>query len=98
MHGYSKRHGKNTDDLFFAIFPDEPAANRTGALIEALRSEHGFAGNPVQKHRLHMTIHAAGGYENLPSDVVDRAVQAAAKVKCPEFQIELAQVTNIGDE
>ncbi len=78
---------KPTDSLFFAIFPDEPAARRIAQLALHLRGEHGLKGNPPAMERFHVTLHHLGSYAGLPPGVVARASDAAATGTTPPFDV-----------
>src|SRR5260370_2725880 len=78
---------KATDSLFFAIFPDEPAARRIAQLALHLRGEHGLKGNPPAMERFHVTLHHLGSYAGLPPLVVARASDAAATLTTPPFDV-----------
>lgn len=74
--------------LFFSIFPtpeDASAlAQRAGALLEA----HGLTSQPLLPHRLHVTLHDLGNYQELPQDTVDAAVRAGDSLAGDAFEVE----------
>jgi 2'-5' RNA ligase len=76
-----------TDRLFFAIFPDAPAAARIAALAQSLRVEHRLRGRPQRADRLHATLHHLGDHAGLPPSLVSAAGTAAARVATPPFEI-----------
>jgi 2'-5' RNA ligase len=76
-----------TDRLFFAIFPDPPAAARIASVAQSLRVEHGLRGRPQQADRLHVTLHHLGDHVGLRSDIARAAEAAAAQVAMPPFGI-----------
>lgn len=76
-----------TDRLFFAIFPDMDAAERIAQLAWHLRNEHGLKGKPFATERFHVTLHHLGDYVGLPHGDVGRAVDAAAAVVMPPFEV-----------
>ncbi len=75
-----------SDRLFFAVFPDPAAAARIAALATSLCAAHGLHGRPVREDRLHVTLFHLGDYHGLPTDLVDEAKQAAARVAMPPFE------------
>lgn len=76
-----------TDRLFFAIYPDPETAARIAGLAGRLRDEHGMKGRPLAAERLHVTLHHLGDYVGAPRGVVDVAIEAAAAVAKPAFDI-----------
>jgi RNA 2',3'-cyclic 3'-phosphodiesterase len=76
-----------TDRLFFAIFPDVHAAARLEQLALNLRDEHGLKGRPLATERFHVTLQHLGDYEGLPQGLVAAAVDAAAAVAMPSFEV-----------
>lgn len=76
-----------TDRLFFAIYPDPDTAARIARLAGRLREDHGLSGRPLAAERLHITLHHLGDYAGAPRGVVDAAIQAAAAVAKPSFDI-----------
>lgn len=86
------------DRLFFAILPDEPAAERIEAFSHAFRSEHHLARKPLTKDRFHVSLHHAGDYEELPQDIVAIAERAAADVKFPAFEVAFDQIVSVNEQ
>jgi 2'-5' RNA ligase len=78
---------KPTDRLFFAIFPDAAAAARIAQLAHDLRGEHGLKGKPFATERFHITVHYLGEYAGLPPAIVAAAIEAAATVAMPPFEV-----------
>lgn len=78
---------KPTDRLFFAVFPDAAAAARIAQLAQCLRDEQGLKGRPLETERFHVTLHYIGDYAGLPQDIVAAAVEAAATVEMPPFEV-----------
>jgi 2'-5' RNA ligase len=85
---------KQTDRLFFAIFPDGDAAARIAQLARHLRGEHGLKGKPLEAQRLHVTLHHLGDFAGLPQDIIAMACQAAATDAMPPFEITFDRVVS----
>lgn len=81
-----------TERLFFAVMPDPATAARIAELAEGLREEHGLAGHPLARERLHITLQHLGDYAGLPPSLLARVQQAAARVRMPEFEVCFDQV------
>jgi RNA 2',3'-cyclic 3'-phosphodiesterase len=76
-----------TDRLFFAIFPDAPAAAGIAELAWRLRREHGLKADPLATERFHITLHHLDDYPGLPQRVVAEAIRAAATITMPPFEV-----------
>jgi 2'-5' RNA ligase len=75
------------DRLFFAVFPDAPAAACIAALAASLRAAHGLRGKPQREDRLHVTLFHLGDFHGVPEGLAGEARGAAAKVVMPPFDI-----------
>jgi 2'-5' RNA ligase len=84
------------DRLYFAIFPDAAVAARMAQLAQSLRREHGLKGKAFDTRRLHVTLYYLGDYEGLPAQVVAAAIDAAATVMAPAFEIEFDRALSFG--
>jgi 2'-5' RNA ligase len=78
---------KPTDRLFFAIFPGAAAAVRIAQLAHDLRGKHGLKGKQFATERFHVTVHYLGDYAGLPRGIVAAAIEAAATVAMPPFEV-----------
>ena len=76
-----------TDGLFFALFPDPAAAARIGDLARRMRDAHALSAAPHAADRLHVSLHGIGEYPAFPADIAARAIEAAASVALPPFEI-----------
>jgi 2'-5' RNA ligase len=76
-----------TDRLFFAVFPDTGAAEAIDRLAYNLREEHRLKGRPHAIGRYHVTLHHLGDFVGLPQDIVTQALEAAATVAMPPFEV-----------
>lgn len=74
------------DRLFFGVYPDAATAERIAERARALRSAHGLKGQPLASDRFHVTLHEIGVYAGLPRGVVDKALDAGAKVAAAPFE------------
>ncbi|HEY4941108.1 MAG TPA: 2'-5' RNA ligase family protein [Rhizomicrobium sp.] len=73
--------------IFFACLPDAGTAARIHARAEALKREHGFAGNLILPEHLHVTLFHLGDWIRLPDEIVALANRAAAEVLSPPFDV-----------
>jgi 2'-5' RNA ligase len=78
---------RQTDRLFFALFPDAATAGRIGSLAQDLRVEHRLRGNALEAARFHITLHHLGDHAGLPGDLVAAARTAAERVSAPAFEV-----------
>lgn len=76
--------------LFFALLPDADARERMARVAAGLRSTH--AARWVDPSRYHVTLHFLGDHAALRTDLVDGAMAAAARVRCPGFDCVLDRV------
>jgi 2'-5' RNA ligase len=75
------------DNLFFAVLPDQCAADRAGNIAEDLRRARGLTGRPLALRRFHVSLYGLGAYAGVPNDVIARARAAAAAVSGEPFEI-----------
>ena len=76
-----------TDRLFFAIYPDPPAAACIAQLARQLRGELGLTGRPPGANRFHVTLYCLGDFLGVPDAVVAAAGQVAPTLAAPPFEI-----------
>lgn len=81
-----------TDRLFFAVFPDAPAAERIAAEAVRLRVRHRLRGKPLAADRFHITLLHIGDYHGLPKGIVVDAIAGAEKVSAPPVEVAFDQV------
>ena len=72
------------DALFFAVLPDAAAIATAERLVAELRRAQGLRGAAIPPERLHVTLHALGGYE--PA-LAETAARAAAGVRMAPFRV-----------
>jgi RNA 2',3'-cyclic 3'-phosphodiesterase len=87
LAGFDASPQRLTDRLFFAIFPDTSTAECVTQLAQRLRIEHQLQEKPYESGRFHVTLHHLGDYSGLPQGIVTAALQAAATVKAPPFEL-----------
>ena len=83
------------DSLYLAILPPATAAAQIESLAKQLRGEHGLKGNPLERERLHVSLHYLGGYAGLPQAIVSAARSAAASMALPAFEIVFDRVGSV---
>lgn len=81
-----------TDRLFFALFPDPPAARQIEMLAQRLRRTHGLTGKPTAAPRLHVTLVFLGDHVGLPPDLVALASQVADRLEAPATEVRFDRV------
>ena len=86
-----------SDALFFALVPDASAASRMAEIGRELRLKHGLTGKLLAPEQLHMPLIGAdlGAHAGLPSELVDLAMQAAAAIIMPSFDVVLDRVRSL---
>jgi 2'-5' RNA ligase len=73
--------------LFFALWPDEPAAAKLAVLSQELAALTG--GRPVAAAKIHLTLAFLGDLEDSAFDPARRAVEGSSH---PPFEVALDQV------
>lgn len=81
-------------NLFFAIRPDDGAADRIVGLAEELRRRHGMAGRPIARDRLHMSLNPLVWKGERLEATVETACAAAATVQARPFVVALDRVAS----
>ena len=84
-----------SDALFFALVPDASAASRMAEIGREQRLKHGLTGKLVAPEHLHMPLVGLGVHAGLPSGLVDLAMQAAAAITMPSFDVVLDRVRSL---
>jgi len=79
------------DRLFFALWPDEAMRAQLGSAATHLRQKLRPEGRWVGTHRYHLTLHFLGDYPGLPEALTQRAMEAAAAVRSPRFDLPIEQ-------
>ena len=78
-----------TDGLFFAIFPDEAATIQATDLAWQLKAHHQLRAEPHRRERVHITLEYLGSFAGLPARRVREAIDVAASMCWPVFDVEL---------
>jgi 2'-5' RNA ligase len=85
--GTAPRKERLPRSLFFAIFPHPEDAESIAALGARLNDRHALKGKPIEAHRLHVTLHHLGNHAAVPREQVQAALDAAATVAPPSFDV-----------
>lgn len=79
--------------LFLALFPEPDVAQQLGGRASELRLLHGLRSACLAPSRLHITLHTLGDFRTeVPQEIVDAALAAAATVDWPPVPITFDQV------
>jgi 2'-5' RNA ligase len=81
------RKARPPRSLFFAIFPHPEDAESIAALGARLNDRHALKGTLTKAHRLHVTLHHLGNFPAVPPEQVQAALEAAATVAPPSFEV-----------
>ena len=81
------RREKPAHSLFFAIFPHREDAERIAAQGARLSAQHALKAKMTEVHRLHVTLHHLGRFAAVPCELVQGALEAAATVAPPSFDV-----------
>lgn len=84
-----------SDALFFALVPDASAASLMAEIGREQRLKHGLTGKLLAPEQLHMPLVGLGVHAGLPSELVDQAMQAAAAITMPSFDVVLDRVRSL---
>ena len=76
-----------TDRLFFALLPDEAAAQSIYRCGRQLQRAHGLRSRLLAPHRLHLSLLHLGDHAGFPAFRVDAARRAAARIDFPAFDL-----------
>jgi 2'-5' RNA ligase len=79
------------DRIFFAALPDSVAAARIHAFASAQKNENGLEAALILTEHLHVTLFHLGDWGALPDEVVRLAMEAAAQVESPQFDVALTR-------
>lgn len=86
--------GKREDSVFFAILLGSTAAALATELLDRLQHRDGFGGRRRPTELLHVSLLRVGGYQSLPSDILDAALRGALIVDVPQFDVTFDRVAS----
>jgi RNA 2',3'-cyclic 3'-phosphodiesterase len=86
------------DRLFFALLSPLNSAAAITKAADRLRNFHGLKGRPIERGRLHVSLHAVGQYDGLPNSIVERAHQAGTMVSTSPFPLMFDRVMTFGNK
>jgi 2'-5' RNA ligase len=78
--------------LFLAVVPPDDVAQRLARLARHLKIGHDLAGRPFAPEHFHVTLCALGDGSSLGSDAVARAMDCAAGLAMPAFNVAFDRV------
>lgn len=76
-----------TDGLFFALFPDEAAAEKLARTAQQLCIRHRLGGRAFAPERFHVSLLGFGAHAGLPQDLVAAAAEVAQTMALPPFDV-----------
>ena len=83
---------EGTHNVFFAVQPPEGVRSLLCRFRDNLCRVHALKGRPVPRECLHISLHALGLHPGLPTEEVERAVEAAASLRAAPFDVSLNRV------
>ncbi|CAN5160092.1 2'-5' RNA ligase family protein [soil metagenome] len=81
-----------TDRLFFGLYPDAATAEAIAGQARAFSGAHGLSGRPLAPDRFHVTLHEIGVFAGLPRGIVEKALEAGARVAASSFDVRFDRV------
>jgi 2'-5' RNA ligase len=75
------------DGLFFALFPDAPAAARLKTVAAQQCIRHRLTGRPIGAERFHVSLLGFGAHAGLPAGLIAALQKAAASVTVAPFEV-----------
>ena len=96
----SDRVGAGKHVLYFALQPPAEVAERTHALLDSARRQHGLSARSVPTGRLHVSLNNVGSFKRPPGPVIDKAKDAAETVSARPFVVAFNRIGTwtAGDE
>lgn len=83
------------DRLFFAVVPDEYAAQQADRFRQRLCSEHGLTGTQVRPEHFHVTLHHLGDHASVPAEILALAERVAHGVHSVPFEVGFDDVASL---
>jgi len=78
-----------TDRLFFALLPDDAAAQKILCRAQEIQRTYGLQSRLIETRRLHLSMHHLGNHVGIPTSWVSVVRRAATKVRFPAFDLHL---------
>lgn len=85
-----------TDNVFFALLPDDEMARRLAMLAEALRRQHRLSGRPLRTERFHVSLVGFPLQRGVPADLLALARRMADAVRCEVFDVRFDRALSFG--
>jgi 2'-5' RNA ligase len=76
-----------TDGLFFALFPDPPAAAQLEKVAAQQCIRHRLTGRPLAADRFHVSLIGFGAHAGVPRELIAAAMAAGDRVALPAFDV-----------
>jgi 2'-5' RNA ligase len=83
---------KLTDRLFFAVLPDPVVTQGIVQLVQTLQREHGLHGQPIDPHKLHVSLLPLGDYPGLPQNLIASVQRVVDALEVHSFTARLDRV------
>ena len=83
-----------SDNLYFAVVPDEEAAPRIAKAADELRRRHCLLGRRRPTRLLHVSLGGVGGFFGLPDAAVAAAMHIGDTVSAAPFKVTFARATS----
>lgn len=80
-------HPRITENLFFAILPDDAAKARIGKLTDSVRKATGIAGNRVEPGCLHLSLQSLGAHARPRPDIVALGKRIGSAIDVAPFDV-----------
>lgn len=80
-----------------AVVPDADTAARIYQRAEVIRCARNLQGALIRPEHLHATLFFLGELDALPEQIITRAVEAAAAVKMPSFEVSFDRTMSFSE-
>lgn len=87
VHKAGGDKGPHQYSLFFSLFPATADATGIASIAGRLLREQGITSKPLLPHRLHVTLHDLGNYDEVPQELIDAAIRAGNALACAGFEV-----------
>jgi len=85
-----------TENLYFAILPDDAAKARIAALLARLQSQFGLMGRRVPAECLHVSLQSLGAHSRARPDIIAVGKRAGAAIAAATFPVTFDRVLSFG--